>query len=221
MTSETQLPAAVTSKAELQGRRANNTLRTRGVIDTLVIGIFIIFLIVYATELSLAIPCKGFTFSGCRLPGFAQAFWGTYFKIDPLFLQGTDWYTALMRLQDFVFNPWWIVSLVMFWTGRQETLWYKTATVLVCGLMLAQCAIAFQIWGMHYTAPVIVALILINGPWAVVAILLPLRLRHRPPDYVRPAPRSISTVSAIALLAAPTVVYMLFSMVATAIAAPV
>jgi uncharacterized membrane protein YhaH (DUF805 family) len=216
MSSETQLPAAATSGAELQ-RRPTNKLRTRGAVDTLIIGVFITFIVVYVNELSLAIPCKGFSFSECHLPGFAQAFWGTYFKIDPLFFQGTDWYIGAMRLQDFLFNPWWIVSLVMFWTGRQETPWYKTTTIVICGLMLGQCAIAFQVWGMHYAAPFIVALILVNGPYAVFAILLTLRLRHRPPGYVRPAPRSISTVSAIALLVAPTIVYALLSMVGTAI----
>ena len=62
-----------------------------------------------------------------------------------------------MRLQDFLFNPWWIVSLVVFWTGRQETPWYKTATIVICGLMLGTTAIAFQVWSLHYTAPFIVA----------------------------------------------------------------
>jgi uncharacterized membrane protein YhaH (DUF805 family) len=216
MSSETQLSTAVTSGAELQGR-PNNTLRMRGAVDTLIIGVFIALIVIYVNELSLAIPCRGFSFSECRLPSYAQAFWGTYFKIDPLFFQGADWYVATMRLQDFLFNPWWMVSLVMFWTGRQETRWYKTATIVICGLMLGTTAIAFQVWSLHYTAPFIVALILVNGPYAVFAILLTLRLRHRPPGYVRPAPRSISTVAAIALLVTPTIVYVLISMAATAI----
>jgi hypothetical protein len=215
MSSETQLPAAVTSGAELQGGPTNK-LRTRGVVDTLIIGVFIALIVVYINELSLAIPCRGFSFSACRLPAFAQQYWGTYFKIDPLFFQGVDWYVGAMRLQDFLYNPWWIVSLVMFWTGRQEKLWYKTATIVICGLMLGTSAIAFQVWGAHYTAPVIVALILVNGPYAVFDILLTLRLRHRPSGYVRPAPRPISTVSAIALLVAPAIVYTLISMAATA-----
>jgi hypothetical protein len=121
-----------------------------------------------------------------------------------------------MRVQDFLFNPWWILSLVMFWTGRQETLWYKTATIVMCGLMLGTSAIAFQVWSVHYTAPVVVALIVVNGPYAVFDILLTLRLRHRPSGYVRPAPRAISTLSAIALLVAPAIVYTLISAIATA-----
>jgi uncharacterized membrane protein YhaH (DUF805 family) len=216
MSSETQLPTVVTGGAEPQGRQAN-TLRTRGAVDTLVMGVFITLIIIFVNELSLAIPCRGFSFSECQLPSYAQAFWGTYFKIDPLFFQGADWYVATMRLQDFLFNPWWIVSLVVFWTGRQETPWYKTATIVICGLMLGTTAIAFQVWSLHYTAPFIVALILVNGPYAVFAILLTLRLRHRPLGYVRPAPRPISTVPAIALLAAPTIVYALISMVTTVI----
>jgi uncharacterized membrane protein YhaH (DUF805 family) len=215
MSSETQLSTAVTSGAELQGR-PNNTLRMRGAVDTLAIGVFITLIVIYVNELSLAIPCGGFSFSECHLPDYAQALWGTYFKIDPLFFQGADWYVATMRLQDFVFNPWWIVSLVMFWTGRQETPWYKTATIVICGLMLGTSAIAFQVWSVHYTALNIVALIMVNGPYVLFAILLAIRLRHRVHDYVRPAPRGISTLSAIALLVAPSIVYVLMSMVVTA-----
>src|SRR5882757_1236922 len=98
MSSETQLPGPVTGAAELHAE-PKSTLRTRGVADTLVIGVLITLIVVYVNELSLAIPCGGFTFSECQLPGYADALWGTYFKIDPLFFQGADWYVAIMRLQ--------------------------------------------------------------------------------------------------------------------------
>ena len=194
-------------------------LRARGATDTFIVGYLLLFMLVYVSELAILIPCGSFGgIAQCHLPQMAQDFWATYFKIDPLFLHTPDWYTAILYLQDFLFNPWWIVSLFMFWTGRQDRRWYKTITILICGVMVGTTAVAFQVWAAHYPPPTMFAMLLINGPWAGFALFLAFRLRHRDANGALALPRPVSPVVAIGLILLPTLSYMVLNFIAVAVA---
>jgi hypothetical protein len=194
-------------------------LRARGATDNFIIGFLLLFMLVYLSELAILIPCGSFGgIAQCHLPAVAQDFWSTYFKIDPIFLHTPDWYTAILYLQDFLFNPWWIISLLMFWTGRQDRSWYKTITILICGVMVGTSAVAFQVWAAHYPLPNMFAMLLINGPWAGFALFLTFRLRHRDVNGALASPRPVSPAVAVGLMLLPTLVYGVLNSIAIAVA---
>ena len=61
----------------------------RSALDQFIIGVLILFLLVYASELMILVPCGSFAaLSSCDLPSASKDFWSTYFVIDPLFAQG-------------------------------------------------------------------------------------------------------------------------------------
>ena len=193
--------------------RLGNTLVTRYDIDNFIVGLLIMFLCVYALELMILLPCGSFhDIVNCDLPPASKAFWQAYFELDPLFLEMPAWLVTVMSIQDFLFNPWWVLSLFMFWTGRQEANWYKTGTLVVCGIIIGTTAITFgvQLMHPHYTAKIMALLVLINGPWIAAPLLYAWRLRHAD-SVALPVRRKSGTIGrAIVMMLIPTLIY--FSM---------
>jgi uncharacterized membrane protein YhaH (DUF805 family) len=200
--------------SQLTAGRTGNTLTTRHDIDNFIIGLLIMFLCVYALELMILMPCGSFhDIVSCDLPSASQAFWQAYFDLDPLFLEMPDWLVVVMSIQDFVFNPWWALSLLMFWTGRQEANWYRTSTLVICGLIIATTAITFGVQSMHphYTASVMALLTVINGPWIAAPLLYVWRLRHRDNPAAPPGRPSGTITRGLTMMIAPTVMYFAMS----------
>lgn len=213
MTKNAYSPTPASRLGAVAPGRLGNTLRGRYNIDNFIVGLLIMYLFVYALELMILMPCASFhDIVNCDLPPASKAFWQAYFILDPLFLEMPAWLVAVMTIQDFLFNPWWVVSLFMFWTGRQEANWYRTLTVLVCGIIVATTSVTFAVQMMHphYTAKVMAMLTMINGPWIVGPLLFVWRLRHtdsmNPPAY-----RKSGTIwFALLMMVIPTIIY--FSM---------
>jgi hypothetical protein len=124
-----------------------------------------------------------------------------------------------MSIQDYLYNPWWAVCLFMFWTNRQDTPWFATITLLVAGMITATSSVILgvQVQHPHYTATVMAALLMINGPWIAGPLLIGWRLRYRPGSAAAPARRNAGPARALVLLALPLVAYTLLCLAATAI----
>ncbi|MCB1679902.1 MAG: hypothetical protein KDI16_14555 [Halioglobus sp.] len=196
--------------------RLGHRLTTRYDIDNFIIGLLIMFLCVYALELMILIPCGSFhDIVSCDLPPSSEAFWRDYFNLDPLFLEMPPWLVTVMSIQDYLFNPWWVLSLFMFWTGRQEANWYRTSTVLVCGIIIGTTAVTFGVQSFypHYTTRVMAQLVLINGPWIVAPLLYAWRLRHTSPGATPIYRKSGTRTRAIVMMLIPTLIYFSMSAV--------
>lgn len=196
--------------------RLGYTLRTRYDIDNFIVGLLIMFLVVYALELMILIPCGSFhDIMSCDLPPASQAFWKAYFDLDPLFLEMPAWLVTVMSIQDYLFNPWWVLSLFMFWTGRQEANWYRTCTLLVCGTIIGTTAVTFgvQMAHPHYTAQIMAMLVMINGPWIAAPLLYAYRLRHTDPSSVSTYRPSGTITRAIVIMLIPTIIYFSMSII--------
>ena len=59
------------------------------------------------------------------------AAWQGYYEIDPYWGIMPDWYAGVMNAQDYLYNPFWALALVMFLRGRQDTPWFRTAMIVV------------------------------------------------------------------------------------------
>lgn len=194
--------------------RLGSTLKSRYLIDNFIAGLLIMYLFVYALELYILLPCGSFhDIVNCKLPPASQAFWQAYFELDPFFLEMPAWLVVVMSIQDFLFNPWWVLSLFMFWTGRQEANWYKTLTVLICGIIVATTSVTFGVQMMHphYTPRVMAMLTMINGPWIVGPILIAWRLRHADQSSVLSYRKTDSIALGFLMLLAPTILYFMMS----------
>lgn len=198
-----------------------NSLPTRSRLDNFIIGFLILFAIVFAMELALFVSCGSWEeLSTCEeLPAAAAAMWEPYYEIDPLFKQMPLWYSAIMNVQDALFNPWWLLSLFLFWTGRQELAWYRLGTLLVSGFIVGTSYIAFSNWvgSPDYSKSMVVAMVLINGPWIAGPLLFSWRLRPRESGAAERYEPTGSTVLGVGLMALPTVLYVGFQVVALGI----
>jgi hypothetical protein len=201
--------------------RPGNSLTTRSRLDNFIIGFLILFAIVFAMELALFIPCGSWEeLSTCEdLPAVAAAMWEPYYEIDPLFKEMPLWYSAIMNVQDALFNPWWLLSLVLFWTGRQEAAWYRLGTFLVSGFIIGTSYIAFSNWvgSPEYTVPMVIAMTLINGPWIAGPLLFSWRLRPREDSEVGSYTATESATVGCVLMALPSVIYVGFQVIALGI----
>lgn len=197
-------------------KRLGNTLKSRYLIDNFIVGMLIMYLFVYVAELYILMPCGSFhDIANCDLPPASRAFWQAYFVLDPLFLEMPAWLVAVMSIQDFLFNPWWVLSLFMFWTGRQEANWYRTLTLLVCGTIIATTSVTFAVQMMHphYTARVMAMLTMINGPWIAGPLLLAWRLRHSDAESAAVYRKTNTIGLGLLMLIAPTVLYFSMSII--------
>lgn len=197
-------------------KRLGSGLRNRFRIDNFIVGMLIMYTFVYVAELYILMPCGSFhDIVHCNLPPESMAFWRAYFELDPLFLEMPPWLVAVMSIQDFLFNPWWILSLFMFWTGRQEANWYKTLTLLVCGIIIATTSITFAVQTMHphYTARVMATLAMINGPWIAGPLLIAWRLRHSDADPATIYRKTHTIALGLLLLVSPTIIYFSMSII--------
>ncbi len=193
--------------------RLGHTLTTRYDIDNFIVGLLIMFLLVYALELMILIPCGSFhDIMSCDLPPASRAFWQAYFELDPLFLEMPAWLVTVMSIQDYLFNPWWVLSLFMFWTGRQQTNWYRTCTLVMCGTIIGTTAVTFGVQSAHphYTTGIMAMLVVINGPWIAAPLLYIWRLRHTSPAAANAGRPSGTVVRAMVMVLLPTILY--FSM---------
>lgn len=211
-------PAAGTSDAP---RRLGGSLSARYDVDNFIIGFLIMYMLVYVSELLILVPCGSFQdLASCDLPAAAKGFWSSYFETDPLFAQMPPYYAMIMSIQDFLYNPWWALCLFMFWTGRQEAPWHKTITILVSGMIIATGLLNFgvQLQHPHYTPTIMVALLLINGPWIAGPLLFSWRLRHREPRSVSSGRPSGTRGRGLTMIGIPIVGYVAFCVVAEMIA---
>src|SRR2546426_8924684 len=101
-------------------------------LDQLIVGALVLFLLVFAFELRLVLPCGGWErVSTCAAAIKTDSSWSLYFEIDPFWSSIPPWYAAVMNLQVLVFNPFWALSLAMYANHRQDTAWFRTATIAV------------------------------------------------------------------------------------------
>ena len=220
MTSESLARPSIARRTTDLGRVR---LVDRSALDQFIIGVLILFLLVYASELMILVPCGSFAaLSSCDLPSASKDFWSTYFVIDPLFAQMPPYYVAIMSIQDYLYNPWWAVCLFMFWTNRQDTPWLASITLIVTGMIVATSSVivGVQLQHPHYTATVMSALLMINGPWIAGPLLVSWRLRHGRESVVAGPSRSTGAGAARAciLVALPLLMYTMLSLVSIAIA---
>lgn len=149
-------------------------------VDQLIVGILVLFLLVFVFELSLVVPCGGWeNLEQCDSSSApaARAAWQGYYDIDPYWGAMPDWYANVMNAQDYVYNPFWALALFMFLTGRQETPWFRTAMVVVAAATMTTSLLVFVTQFVHpdVTPFMKVSLLQVNGPW----VLGPMLFIHR------------------------------------------
>jgi len=218
MASESLAPAAI---ARSTAAPARIRLVDRSALDQFILGLLIVFMLVFAYELMLLVPCGSFTdLSTCDLPPESTQVWSTYFRIDPLFAQMPPYYVAIMSLQDYLYNPWWAVCLFMFWTNRQDAAWHASLTLLITGMIVATSSVIYgvQLQHPHYTAPIMAALLMTNGPWIAGPLLISWRLRHGRRAGAAKAGGGGSRARTCVLLALPFVLYALLCLASIALA---
>ena len=160
---------------------APRSLTALSSLDQLIVGALVLFLLVFAFELLLVVPCGGWErISACEATIKSGSAWGLYFEIDPFWTAMPPWYAAVMNLQDLVFNPFWALSLAMYLTHRQDTAWFRTATIAVSSMIIATSGIVYAAQAAHpdITGRKLLMLFLVNSPWALFPALFIVRM-HR------------------------------------------
>lgn len=154
-------------------------------------GILVLFLFVFAFELSLVVPCGGWdSLEGCDSPSAeaALAAWQGYYEIDPHWGEMPPWYANVMNAQDWIYNPFWALALGMFVTNRQDLPWFRTAMTVVATATMTTSLLVFATQFAHagVTPFMKVALLQVNGPWVLAPMLFIFRLHRGPtPTHTR------------------------------------
>jgi hypothetical protein len=152
-------------------------------VDQLIVGILVLYLFVFAFELFLVLPCGGWeNLDGCNHSSAeaARAAWQGYFEIDPYWGAMPDWYANIMNAQDMVYNPFWVLSLFMFLTGRQDARWFRTAMIVVATATMTTTLLVFSTQFDHpeVTTFMKLSLLQVNALWVLGPMLFIFRM-HR------------------------------------------
>jgi len=157
--------------------------------DQLIVGALFLFLLVFVFELMLVVPCGGWAaLSSCETALMKDGAWSGYFEIDPYWATMPAWYATVMNLQDVVYNPFWLLSLGVYWLHRQDTAWFRTATIVVSSMIITSSVIVFcaQLAHPDITASKLLRLFLVNSPWVVFPGLFILRMHRSARDAAVP-----------------------------------
>ena len=155
-------------------------------LDQLIVGALLLFSLVFVFELWLLVPCGGWQhLATCEAAVKTDSAWSLYFEIDPFWSAMPSWYAVVMYLQDFVYNPFWLLSLAMYATHRHDTAWFRTATIAVSAMIIATSLIVYlaQVTHPDITGRKLLMLFLVNSPWALFPALFILRM-HRAGEWI-------------------------------------
>jgi len=152
-------------------------------VDQLIVGILVLYLFVFAFELFLVVPCGGWeNLDGCNHSSAeaARAAWQGYYEIDPYWGAMPDWYANIMNAQDMIYNPFWVLSLFMFLTGRQDARWFRTAMIVVATATMTTTLLVFATQFDHpeVTTFMKLSLLQVNALWVLGPMLFIFRM-HR------------------------------------------
>jgi hypothetical protein len=150
-------------------------------LDQLIVGALVLFSFVFAFELLLLVPCGGWEhLATCESAVKTDSAWSLYFEIDPYWSTMPPWYTAVMNFQDFVYNPFWLLSLAIYAMHRQDAAWFRTATIIVSAMIITTSLVVYLAQAAHpeITNRKLLMLFLVNSPWALFPALFILRM-HR------------------------------------------
>jgi len=161
-------------------------LTERSSTDLLIMGILVLYLFVFAFELSLVMPCGGWeNLEGCDSPSAdaALAAWQGYYEIDPYWGAMPDWYANIMNAQDYLYNPFWAIALFMFATDRQERAWFRTALIVCSAATMTTSLLVFATQFVHpdVTPFMKIALLQVNGPWVLAPLFFIFRMHRASP----------------------------------------
>jgi len=150
-------------------------------VDQLIVGILVLYLFVFAFELFLVLPCGGWeNLDGCNHSSAeaARAAWQGYYEIDPYWGAMPDWYANIMNAQDLVYNPFWLLSLFMFLTGRQNTRWFRSAMIVVATATMTTTLLVFATQFDHpeVTTFMKLSLLQVNALWVLGPMLFIFRM---------------------------------------------
>ena len=150
-------------------------------VDQLIVGILVLYLFVFAFELFLVLPCGGWeNLDGCNHSS-AEAARGAGAggdEIDPYWGAMPDWYANIMNAQDLVYNPFWLLSLFMFLTGRQNTRWFRSAMIVVATATMTTTLLVFATQFDHpeVTTFMKLSLLQVNALWVLGPMLFIFRM---------------------------------------------
>ena len=91
-----------------------------------------------------------------------------------------DWYANIMNAQDLIYNPFWVLSLFMFLTRRQDERWFRTAMIGVASATMTTTLLVFATQFVHpeVTTFMKLSLIQVNALWVLGPMLFIYRM-HR------------------------------------------
>ena len=152
-------------------------------LDRLLIALFLFtsfMSLVYAPLFVFGCGWHGLTLGAdgpCAASWVGRA-WLGYVQVEPIYRDAPVWLQLVNELDMFFFSWFYVLSLIVFLTKRQDRRWYRTLATFMAGMMTY--AIGFYlIWELRtyrQTGAQIVSVVVFNGMWLVIFGLLMLRL---------------------------------------------
>lgn len=109
--------------------------------------------------------------------------WLGYLQVEPYYAQAPLWLQLMNEFDSLFFSWFYVLSVVVFWTGRQDQAWYRILATFVAGMM-TYAMLFYLTWEsltFRETGADLFKVFMYNGLWLLIFGLLMLRLYWRPP----------------------------------------
>lgn len=108
--------------------------------------------------------------------------WLGYLEVEPFYARAPLWLQQLNEFDSYFFGWFYVVSLLSFLRGRQDGPLYRGVATFMCGMMLYPMLFyfAWEFRTYRQTGADLPAVILFNGPWLLMVLLLMTRLHLLP-----------------------------------------
>ncbi len=104
--------------------------------------------------------------------------WLGYLELEPIYADAPLWLRMMNELDSWLFGWFYLLSLILFATGRQDRAWYRALATFMAGMMTYAMTlyIGWQIASYPHSGAALGSVIALNGIWLLVFGLLMLRL---------------------------------------------
>lgn len=104
--------------------------------------------------------------------------WLGYLKIEPYYGRAPLWLRLVNEFDSLLFSWFYLLSIFVFWTGRQDRPWYRAVATFVAGMM-AYAMLFYLTWEsltFHETHADLARVFSYNSMWLVIFFVLLIRL---------------------------------------------
>jgi hypothetical protein len=104
--------------------------------------------------------------------------WLGYLQVEPIYADAPRWIQLVNEFDVFLFGWFYVLSIVVFLRGKADAAWYRNLATFIAGMMTYSMILylTWQILSVEETKANLQAVIIANGLWLFIFLVLMVRL---------------------------------------------